>query len=243
MDQPTNQQLIEQLGAGAGTFAAKMAEISNAAIKTDHDGSMMQVQYLQAAAKAGNVVVVQSEDIGFGLGVVARRDERAIVTLVRLDRLGFESVDMEFAMTVGARTQAVKDTEAKVGSSTTVKASGGFLWMRASVDQTITADVRHQDKQTRDTDMSASINVKARMSRLEAPQGALAMADAANEFTRKLAELRLKVAEAKVNAMIEQLDNGEADAAELSDAETKQLQDAGMLPESVTNGAPAPATA
>ena len=67
MEQPTNAQLIEQLGAGAGTFAAKMAEISNAAIKTDHDGSMMHVQYLQAAAKAGNVVVVQSEDIGLSL--------------------------------------------------------------------------------------------------------------------------------------------------------------------------------
>ena len=237
MEQPTNAQLIEQLGAGAGTFAARMAEIANGAIRTDHEGSMLHIEFLQNAAKAGNLVVIQSEDLGVGLGVVSRRDERSIVTAVRLDRLGFETVEMDFAMTVGAKTTAMKDTEVKVGSRTEASASGGYFFAKAGFKETLTADVRHQDKQTRDTDMSATINVRARMSRLEAPEGTQGMADVANEFTRRAAELRLRVALARVERRIQQIENGEVDAIELSETETKENES--RMPESDVNGDPA----
>ena len=78
--------------------------------------------------------------------------------------------------------------------------------------------------------MSASIDVRARMSRLQAPQGALGMSDVANEFTRKMAELRLRIAAAKVDQLVQRLDAGEEDVVKLSEEDVKELDKAGLLP-------------
>ena len=223
MDQPTNDQLIEQLAAGTGTFAAKMAEISTAAIKSDHEGQMLHLSYVQGVLAMPNIVMDQSEDIGFGLGTVARHDERAAITAVKVDRLGYETVDMDFSMTIGSHTEALKDTEVNAGSKTEASASGGMLWAKASVKQTISADVRHQDKQTRSTDMSASVDISAKLTRQDAPEGLMSMIDTANEFSRKMNEIRLTIAAAKADKIVQQIADGEIDPVSLSEKQADEI--------------------
>jgi len=211
MDQPTNNQLIDQLGAGAGTLAAKVSEMGTAVLLSDHEGAVLHLGYLQKVAALPNVVMEQREDIGFGLGEVARRDERAAFTQVNLDRMGYTEVEMAFSMRIAAKTSASSENEAKVGSETTVEVSGGLPWAKVRGKQTITAEFRHNSKQTRDTDMSASLEGTVKMARLPVSEGVAGMNDTANEFSRKLNELRLRIASAKVDRMIEQIESGEAD--------------------------------
>ena len=222
MDQPTNDALIQQLGAGAGTLAAKIAEIGGAVLLSDHENAVNHLTYLQTVAQLPNVVMEQREDLGFGLGEVSRRDERAAFTQVALDRMGYTEVEMAFSMRVQAKTSASKEHEAKVGSETTVEGSGGLPWMKVRAKQTVTAEYRHNSKQTRDTDMSASLEGTVRMARLPVPEGVAGMNDTANEFSRKVNELRMKVAGAKVDRMIEQIEAGTIDVDALEAAEVKE---------------------
>ncbi|MCY4470785.1 MAG: DUF2589 domain-containing protein [Thiotrichales bacterium] len=217
MDLPTNDQLIEQLGIGTGTFAAKMAEVTNAGVKSDHDSQMLQLQFLQGVMALPPVVMEQREDVGFGIGEIARRDSRAAITAVNIDRLGYDSIEMDFAMTVGSHTQQLSDTEAKASSETKVGVQAGHsLFGKVTANQTLTGSVRHQTKNTRDTDMSGAVNIKARLSRQPTAEGLAGMNDTANEFSRRLNELRMKVALAKVDKLVQQIEDGEVDPVELS---------------------------
>lgn len=216
-DQPTNEELIEQLGVASGTFAAKLGEISSSAMKSDQAGQMAHLSFLQGVAALPPLVVDQTEDIGFGLGELHRHDQRAAFTGVNLSRLAFETVDMKFSMRVGSHTEAMSSTGATGKSETTISGGGGFLWAKFNAKQTISAEIRHDSKQTRDTNMSASVDIDAHMAREKPAEGIAMMADAANEFSTRVNDLRMKIATAKVDQMIKQLDDGEIDGAKLSE--------------------------
>ena len=218
MDQPTNDQLIAQLGVGTGTFAAKMAEIAGAAMLSDQQGQMAHLAYLQGVSQLPPLLIEQTEDIGFGLGSLTRRDQRAAFTGVNLSRLAFESVDMDFNMRVGSHTEAATERGSTVKSDTEAEGSVGFLWFKARAKQTLSAEVRNNSKNTRSTDMSAEVNIRGRLSREEPPEGLMMMADTANEFSRRMNDLRMKIATAKIDSVIEKIENGEIDPMALEDA-------------------------
>lgn len=211
MDQPTNDQLLAQLGVGGSTFAAKLAEISGAVMRSDQASQIAHLEYLKAVAQLPNLVVDQTEELGFGLDPVSRHDERPAFTGVDMTRVGFTKVKQRYNMRIGSRTTAAAETDVKVGSETEVSASGGFLFSKASVKSTLTAEVRHNSKNTRDTDMSAELEIEADIDRLPSPEGLQMMSDSANEFSSKMNELRMKIAGAKVDRLIDQIDNGTAD--------------------------------
>ena len=206
-DQPTNDQLVEQLGAGTGTFAAKLGEVSLAAMKADHQGQMDYVAYIQALSEIPNIRFDQVEALMGGFGELKRHAEIAVLPAVAEGRLGFDTVDMKFAMAIGSHTEAVKDTEVKAGM--TAKASGGGLLWKAEVS--MSADVRHQDKQTRSTDMTASVNIDAHMKRQQMPEGLATMIDSANEFSRNANKINTMIAAAKLNQVEQAIQNGEFD--------------------------------
>ena len=215
MDQPTNDQLIGQLGVATGTFAAKIAEVSGAAMASDQQSQMAHLAYVEGVGKLSPLVVDQEEDLGFGLGTVSRRDSRPAITAIKMDRVGFEDLKMRFNMRVASQTEKSTETDVKVGSKTETEVSGGWLFARAKVKQTITADVRHNNKQTRNTDMSAEVEIEATLGRIEAPEGLQLMMDTANEFSRETNKLRMLVAQAKVKKLIQQIEDGEVDAEKL----------------------------
>lgn len=223
MDQPTNDQLLQQLGVGAGTLGAKLTEIGTAIMVSDQDSQMRHLQFLQAVCALGPIVIEQVEDIGFGMGTVGRRDVNHPIVMINVDRLGYTTVKMSFNMAVGAKTNAESTTAGSVRSETEVEGSGGFLWIKMRVKQNITAEVSHESKQTRSTDMSGRIGVEAEMGRLPAPEGVSKATDRANAFSTKLNDLRMKVAQAKVDRMLERIENGEMTAEELDQLDQGEL--------------------
>ena len=206
-EHPTNEALVEQLGAGTGTFAAKLGEVSLAAMRSDHQGQMDYVSYIQALSEIPNIRFDQVEALMGGFGELKRHAEIAVLPAVAEGRLGFDSVDMEFNMAIGSHTEAVKDTEVKAGM--TAKASGGALLWKAEVS--MSADVRHQDKQTRSTDMTASVQIKACMRRQAMPEGLATAIDGANEFSRNANQINTMIAAAKLDQIKTRIQEGDFD--------------------------------
>ena len=207
MEQPSNAELTEQLGATTGTFAAKLGEVSTSAMKADHQGQMDYVAYIQALSNIPNISFEQVEALMGGFGELRRHMEMPVLPAVAEGRLGFESVDMDFSMAIGAHTTHVKDTEGTV--KTGAEASGGGLLWKAKV--TMSAEVRHQDKQTRATDMTASVNVKAGMRRQALPEGIASVVDSAIEFSRNANEINKMITGAKVAQIKDQIESGDFD--------------------------------
>ena len=215
---PSNAQLIEQLNVGVGSFADRISEISTAAMVSDQESQMRHLGFLQGVLDMPNIVMDQSEDLGFGLGAVSRHDERAAITGIKVDRLGFEYVDMDFSMTVGSHTANESEKGSTVKTDTEIEASGKLLFWKARVKQNISAEVRHNNKNTRTTDMSAEVNIQAKLTRQSAPEGLSKMMDVANEFSRKVNDLRMKIATAKVDRLLQQIDDGQVDLEQLQEA-------------------------
>lgn len=207
MEQPTNAELTEQLGATTGTFAAKLGEVSLSAMKADHQGQMDYVAYIQALSEIPNISFEQVESLMGGFGELKRHMEMPVLPAVAEGRLGFDTVDMDFNMAIGAHTTHVKDTEGTV--KTGAEVSGGTLLWKAKV--TMSAEVRHQDKQTRATDMTASVNIKAHMKRQCLPEGIASVIDSAVEFSRNANEINKLITGAKVAQIKQSIESGEFD--------------------------------
>ena len=219
MADPTNEQLIGQIDMGAGTFAARTAEIARSYMAADQEAQIAHVAYMQGVAKLPNIVVEQEEELGFGLGKISRRDERAAVTAVHADRFGMEDAEVTFAMTVGSHTEASKETDVNVKSETTASAGGGgFLVPKVNVKTTLSAEVRHNSKNTRTTDMSAELNCRMKMGRVAAPEGLIAMQDTANEFSRASNKLRMDIATAVLAGVKQRIIDGDIDPLALVQA-------------------------
>ena len=232
MEQPTNAELIDQLGVGTGTFAAKMAEIAGAVASSEYDLQMNHLKFLQTVIDLPNITMTQVEDIGFGLGKVGRHDERSAITTINLERPGFTRVEMDFDMTVGARTTAMTEKERTIKTDTELAGSAKVAFWRMSIKQNISAEMRQGSKQTRDTDMSAAVKIHAEIGRIPSPEGVNTMSDVANEFTRKLADLRLKIATAKVDKVVKQIEEGEINPVELSEQQSfPELEQQGVIAE------------
>ncbi|MCY4429452.1 MAG: DUF2589 domain-containing protein [Rhodospirillales bacterium] len=200
-----------------------------AAMQSDHASQMMYVDYIRSLAEMPNITIDQVESLMGGFGELRRHAEMAVLPAVAEGRLGFNDVKMVFDMTVGAHTSAVKDTEVKASSKTEVGVSGGFpLGPKITAKQTLSADVRHQNKQTRDTDMSASVHIEAGLGRQAPPEGVSRMIDDATEFSRNCNEINKMITGAKIAEIKGKIESGDFDP------------DAKVEPPA-SDGAPAPA--
>lgn len=209
MDQPTNNELLEQLGVGAGTLAARMNEIADAVARSDAAANLTHAQTVQAFAKLPNLVMTQEQDMGEDLGKLSYRDEAPALAVENHERIAYDSVEVEWDMKVTAHTGHQTELGGKEAVGAEVEAGVGLPFAgHVNVKATMSAELTHSDKQTRDTDMSARIRCKAAFKRQPPAPGLVAMIDRASRFADTCNELRLKAAVAKLSRL-----NAEVEAA------------------------------
>ena len=220
---PSNEDLINQLSAGTGTLASRMVDIAASYMLADQAAQMAHLGYIQQVAGMDNLVIFQEEDLGPELGKVTRRDERSPLSVVEMGRFGMAEAFTEFNMTIGSQTSMAKDTDVGVKSQTDVEAGGGWFLAHASIKTSLTADVRHKSSNTRKTDMSASLSGTLSMKRLDAPEGLMAMVDMATEFTNMNNKIRMAVAQAKADSIVNKIKNEEIDLVDVADKQEEAI--------------------
>ena len=206
---PSNQELVETLAMGAGTLGAKIVEIGTSMSRSDQTLQTEHLQnFIQPLLEAPNVVFDQVEEMPGDFGNLSRRSETPAIASVNGERFAFQEAEFEFEMSIGSHTEVNKATDARIKSQTEIKAG----WGPVSFKQSISADISHKSSQSRSTDMTARLLMKASMSREPIPEGLAKAIDAANEFSRVANQIRLQIAGAKVNQMQAQIAEGNVPA-------------------------------
>lgn len=203
---PSNEALVATLAMGAGTLGDKIANIGTDMARTDQQ---MQIQHLlgfiQPVMGMDNVVWDQVESMPEGFDDLVRHSESPAVANINGQRFAFQETEFDFEMEVGSHTEAQSATSVGVKSETEV----GAAWMGVSAKQSLAVDVSHESKNTRTTDMTARMRMKAKMYREQIPEGLAKGIDQAIEFSRVANQLRLQIVGAKIAAMQEKIRNGE----------------------------------
>lgn len=192
---PSNQELVDQMVSGAGSFGAKMAEIGRDIMKSDMENAIAHLQgYIQPVCKMAPIVQKQVEELPGDFGSLTRESSTPAIEAVDCERLGWGETEFDFDMKVASHTEVESDTAVKVHSETEIKAG----WGPVSFKQSISADISHSNHNARTTDMSGRIAIRGKLVRRPVPEGLQKAIDISGEFSETCNRLRLQIVQAEL---------------------------------------------
>ncbi|MDE2706120.1 MAG: DUF2589 domain-containing protein [Gemmatimonadota bacterium] len=213
---PSNQELVQTLAMGAGTLGAKIVEIGTSMSRSDQQLQTQHLQdFVQPLLKAPNVVFDQVEAMPGDFDDLVRHSETPAIAAVNAERFAFQEATFDFDMSIGSHTEVKSATDVKIHSETEIKAG----WGPFSFKQSISADISHNNSQSRSTDMTARMRMSAKMGRESIPEGLAKAIDQANEFSRVANQIRLQIAGAKVAQIQQQIADGNAEPSQPTSSE------------------------
>ena len=206
VNNPSNAELVQNMAMGAGTLGAKIVELGTSLAVADQQGQIQHLaDFIQPLLREPPVTFEQVESMPGDIGDLTRSSQDPAIAMVNAERFAFQEADFEFDMSIGSHTEVSSETDVKVHSETEIKAG----WGPVGFKQSISADISHNDKQTRTTDMTAKLHMSLKMGRENIPEGLAKAIDRANEFSRVCNQLRLQYAGVEVTKAQEQITGGE----------------------------------
>lgn len=210
VNNPSNAELVQNMAMGAGTLGAKIVELGTSLAVADQQGQIQHLSdFIQPLLETPPVTFEQVESMPGDFEDLTRSSQNPAISMVNAERFAFQEADFEFDMAIGSHTEVSSETDVKIHSETEIKAG----WGPVGFKQSISADISHNDKQTRSTDMTAKLHMSLKMGRENIPEGLAKAIDMGNEFSRVCNQLRLQIAGAEITKMQQQIQDGGAEAA------------------------------
>ena len=198
----------QDLPATVGQF---MLAVSNA----DGVARMQAVEITDQILKLPNITLEQK------IGILNHDDPLVYaaslpaVTIAEARPLLAEEVDLDMSMTVHAATAITKDVDSQIDASGT----GSFRAGLFKFSTTMKASVATHSSKKRESDYTATTDMRLKMRRHPLPEGLAKVLDAMNEVAKAANEVNVALAKREVDRMIEEDNPQLPKASELPAAE------------------------
>ena len=177
------------------SLPARVGGFMSAVSLADAETRMQAVEILQRIMELPNLTLAQKIDILNRRDPLVFAQSLPAAVVGELRSLLAESVELDMSMTVGARTSAESSVDSKTTGS--AKVTFGFGLFKGSAQ--MSSQVSTHSKHKRDSDYSATTDMRLRMTRHPLPEGlqksldAMAsIVDAANEINIALAKREIQ---------------------------------------------------